>query len=52
MVKTTFVLVPLLYVKWVEEIVDIKLDDNEKHYLQKVSDAVRLMNDALKSILE
>jgi malate dehydrogenase len=36
----------------VEEIVDIKLDDNEKALFAKSADAVRLMNDALKSILE
>jgi malate dehydrogenase len=35
----------------VEEIVDIKLDDNEST-ICKSADAVRLMNDALKSILE
>jgi hypothetical protein len=29
--------------KWVEEIVDIKLDDNEHYFC---ADAVRLMNDA------
>jgi malate dehydrogenase len=36
----------------VEEIVDIKLNDAEKALFAKSADAVRSMNDALKSILE
>jgi malate dehydrogenase len=36
----------------VEEIVDIKLNDEEKALFAKSADAVRSMNDALKSILE
>jgi malate dehydrogenase len=43
--------VPCIGKNGVEEIVDIKLNDNEKHYLQKCR-CCRLMNDALKSILE
>jgi malate dehydrogenase len=35
----------------VEEIVEIELDDNEKALFSKSADAVRQMNDALKSIL-
>jgi malate dehydrogenase len=35
----------------VEEILDIKLNDNEKALFAKSADAVRQMNDALKSIL-
>jgi len=35
----------------VEEIIDIKLNDNEKQLFAKSADAVRSMNDALKSIL-
>jgi malate dehydrogenase len=41
--------VPCIIGKMGEEIVDIKLDDNEKT-ICKSADAVRLMNDALKSI--
>jgi malate dehydrogenase len=36
----------------VEEIVDVKLNEDEKALFAKSADAVRLMNDALKSILE
>jgi malate dehydrogenase len=36
----------------VEEIIDIKLNEDEKALFAKSADAVRLMNDALKSILE
>ena len=36
----------------VEEILDIKLNDQEKALFAKSADAVRQMNDALKSILE
>ena len=35
----------------VEEILDIKLNDAEKALFTKSADAVRQMNDALKSIL-
>jgi malate dehydrogenase len=36
----------------VEEILDIKLNEQEKALFAKSADAVRQMNDALKSILE
>jgi malate dehydrogenase len=35
----------------VEEIIEIELDDKEKAMFSKSADAVRVMNDALKSIL-
>ncbi|MEY2868451.1 MAG: hypothetical protein RIR01_880, partial [Bacteroidota bacterium] len=35
----------------VEEIIDIKLDDKEKALFAKSADAVRAMNEALKSVL-
>ena len=35
----------------VEEILDIQLNDNEKALFAKSADAVRAMNDALKSVL-